>query len=423
MISIEKLITSNEEALTIRYLALKGSNFDIGKKLAEIAVKNHGVELNALRSTSSEQSQALKNYFEKNFPIYHQRMQGIAAAFKADFEDNEYDFSALPYNSDLPAQIGCSSIFIPPEYSETKEGILSRNYDFPLVTLADLLQLPITEEQRKTMKPMMAEPYIIELQPEDDGYNSLCVKSFDFAAGVLDGINSEGLTVCVNGDEIAMGKHFQDGIKFSEQNVGLNELLVMRFILDTCATVDEAKKALKENKHYFTFLPCHYLIADKNGKSFIFEYNYKEQIPHFIEGNKKPQIMTNHPVHLFPTTTSFPEKSSILDAGTSSFQRFNTIAKQLKTNSSVYTLEEIKSICESVSVSEVVKTIPKDYQMQILSQPGLSHTLWHCIYNCQRKELQIKSLTRKEVTKDGEFIEHYTDYFIFNLEESKFILE
>ncbi len=413
----EEIVLNKENILNVRHITLKGSNFEIGRSLAEIAIKNHGIDLKNLESISKEHTQELKDYFVKKYPIYHQRMQGIAAAFKTEFEDNRYDFSGLPYNLDLPTQIGCSSIYIPPAFSEQQEGILSRNFDFPLKTLADLLNIPLTDEQSRIIKPMMVEPYIIELYPMDNGYPSLCISSFDLLGGVLDGINSEGLAVCLNGDEIAMGHHFKEGINFGSLGMGLNELQGMRLLLDTCATVKEAKSVLKENQHYFTFLPCHYLIADRFGKSIVFEYNYQEKTPNFIEKVNKPQIMTNHPIFIFPSIKNFPEKSSFLEAGTSSFQRYEKIAEQLETINPPYTLETIISLCNSVSISEVIKTIPQEYQLQILSQPGLSLTLWHCIYNCNKRNLSVKFLTDIEIIRNQKLIEQYSDYFSFEIKE------
>ncbi|MBD3190173.1 MAG: linear amide C-N hydrolase [Candidatus Heimdallarchaeota archaeon] len=413
-----KVILNQENGLTVRHISLKGSNFEIGKKLAEVAKQNHEIDLKHLESSSKKHNQFIKDYFKKKFPIYSQRMKGVAETFHGDLEDNNYDFSGLPFNLEFPNNpISCSSVYFPPEFSEIKEGIMSRNYDFPLTTLPELMGIELSEEQKANIKPMMAEPYVIELYPEDEGYSSLCITSFDLLTGVLDGINSEGLTVCLNGDEIAMGQHFQNGVKFGSQAVGLNELQGMRLLLDTCATVEEAKKALKDNQHYFTFIPCHYLIADRSGKSFIFELDHQEKNQYFIDGENKPQVMTNHPVHLFPTSKHFPEKASFLEAGTSSFQRFSKVVDQLESINPPYSLETIKSLCQSVSISEVIKIIPEDYQMQILSQPGLSLTLWHSLYNTDRNNLQIKFLTEKKITKEGTFIENYSDYFTFELEE------
>ena len=411
----EEIVLGKENILNVRHITLKGSNFEIGRSLAEIAKSNHSFDLKHLKSTNEKHTQELKNYFEKNYPIYYQKMEGIAAAFKTDIEDYKYDFTGLPYNLELPEQIGCSSIYIPPVFSEQQEGLLSRNYDFPLTTLADLMNRQDSDEQRKTIKPMMAEPYVIELYPMDEGYPSLCISSFDLLGGVLDGINSEGLAVCLNGDEIAMSHYFKERLNFGSLGVGLNELQSMRLLLDTCATVEEAKRVLKENKHYFTFLPCHYLIADRFGKSVVFEYDYQEKVHHFIEETNKPQIMTNHPLSIFPSIKNFPEKSTFLEAGTSSFQRYEEIVGQLEKINPPYSQETIMSLCKSVSISEVIKTIPQNYQIQILSQPGLSLTLWHSIYNCHRRNLSVKFLINKEVTKDQKFIEHYSDYFSFEI--------
>ena len=40
---------------------------------------------------------------------------------------------------------------------------------------------------------------------------------------------------------------------------------MVRYLLDTCATVDEAKQALLAAKHYYFFTPCHFVVADGLG--------------------------------------------------------------------------------------------------------------------------------------------------------------
>ena len=44
----------------------------------------------------------------------------------------------------------------------------------------------------------------------------------------------------------------------------------MRYLLETCATVDEARDAIDRASFYYCLVPCHYIIGDRNGDSFIF---------------------------------------------------------------------------------------------------------------------------------------------------------
>ena len=52
--------------------------------------------------------------------------------------------------------------------------------------------------------------------------------------------------------------------------VGLGELQTLRLLLDTCATVDEAKQTLMATKQYYQYVPIHYLVADRTGAAFVY---------------------------------------------------------------------------------------------------------------------------------------------------------
>src|SRR5688500_6130701 len=139
--------------------------------------------------------------------------------------------------------------------------------------MADLLHRPPAAEGRAHLAPVMHEPYILEWYPEDGGYPSLAIHAFDALAGTLDGINSAGLAVAILADEEAMaelGPRVEMHLG-PRRVVGLHELQVMRFLLDTCATADEAMQALLTVKQHYMFVPCHYIVADLAGASFIYE--------------------------------------------------------------------------------------------------------------------------------------------------------
>jgi len=87
---------------------------------------------------------------------------------------------------------------------------------------------------------------VMQWYPTDGGYASLAVYAFDRLAGTLDGINSAGLVVSILADEEALAMlgpllepHFG-----ARGAVGLHELQVMRWLLDTCDSADQARQAL-----------------------------------------------------------------------------------------------------------------------------------------------------------------------------------
>src|SRR4029077_5635545 len=113
-----------------------------------------------------------------------------------------------------------------------------------------------------------ARPYVIEMYP-DRGYPSIALYSYDLLSGVLDGINSEGLTVALLADDELATKFRLEPA--GPGAVGLGGLQTLRLLLDTCANVQEAKETLLLTKQYYEFIQVHYLIADRQGQSFVWE--------------------------------------------------------------------------------------------------------------------------------------------------------
>ncbi|MBW2558969.1 MAG: linear amide C-N hydrolase [Deltaproteobacteria bacterium] len=104
---------------------------------------------------------------------------------------------------------------------------------------------------------------------------------------------------------------------------GLNILQMARLILDTCATVEEARIAILNNKLTLGFEPAHFLIGDRSGKSVIYETSSRDFTDHFTGNNGNPQIMTNHSVHLYRDVNKFPSYSP--SATYNSFYRYRTL--------------------------------------------------------------------------------------------------
>ena len=77
--------------------------------------------------------------------------------------------------------------------------------------------------------------------------------------GAMDGINEAGLAVALLADN-----ETPEPEPTGTPQVGLSEQQVVRYLLDSCATVEEAKAALLLAKHYYFFTPCHFLVADRS---------------------------------------------------------------------------------------------------------------------------------------------------------------
>lgn len=343
-----------KQFMEVRHVVIKGSNFEVGKQIAGIAIR-YGIKLTP--GGNPLINKLTREYMAKNYPVYYERMKGVASAFGLPFEDDRYDFSGISQFS--LSSPGCSAVFYPGQFTKNGHGLLSRNYDFTTGTI--LGKFPKPGE-----RPAMSRPYVLEIYP-DRGYASLAICTFDMLGGVIDGINSEGLVVAILAEEESIQKF---GLEPGNE-VGLYELQSMRYLLDNCKDVTEAKEALLSLKHYYSFIPCHYIIADRSGRSFIFEFS-----PHrnrcLTTDGKGPQCVTNHLVALHPSEADLPAGDS--------FNRFKTLRVATKIKEK-FTLAEIREINARVAIPPLASNNPE-------YAPG--RTIWYALYDTEERSLSIR---------------------------------
>jgi predicted choloylglycine hydrolase len=216
---------------------------------------------------------------------------------------------------------------------------------------------------------MMARPYLFEIHP-DRGYSSLSLCAFEYLGGVLDGINSEGLVVAILAEEESGNKVGRE----PSSEVGMHELMGMRYLLDNCKNVEEAKEALLSLKHYYAFIPCHYIVGDRSGRSFTFEFSPTRNRSYVIDG-RGPQCVTNHLVFHHQKIEEFPATDLNW-----SMRRYKMLDESIKAKEK-FTLEEITAINAQVAVPPVVPGNPE-------VAPG--RTLWYAQYDLENLTLTVK---------------------------------
>jgi hypothetical protein len=89
--------------------------------------------------------------------------------------------------------------------------------------------------------------------------------------------------------------------------VGLHELQVMRWLLDTCDSADQARQALLAVKQYYFMVPSDYIVAGRAGDSFVYENSTGRNVQHVIDGGGRPQIVTNFQSHRHPDLAAMPD--------------------------------------------------------------------------------------------------------------------
>ena len=365
----------------VRNLQLFGTNEEIGFELGKIAKHQHNIA--RTQNTDTLKHNAQKKYLKENYPIHYSRMRGLAKAYSEDIDTTKFDFTCLGNPMSVNA---CSAAYYPPSVTESGAGILSRNLDLPTISFSEMIT-GISD----TGTPAVSNIYIVEMYP-DRGYSSIVNLSFELYGLGLDGINSEGLTVThlyadsVNAEEYRPAR---------EYGVGINEMLAVQLLLDNCKTVDEAKETLLYNKHFYLLLPTHFLIADRFGKSFIWEYSSRHNKEYITDGNDKTQIITNFLVHEFPDPDNFPESKD----SSCPFHRYTILKKSVEDSGGKHSTDEIKEINSRVFIKDDINSQNK------------VRTIYHNIYDTGTKSMEI-SFYRKDNGRQ----QLRTPYFKFRLE-------
>lgn len=299
----ERIVAGREgDELVVHHLALRGSNRAIGRHLGELARARYGVAPPQAGDPLVVRVQ--REWLRRNAPALFERMRGAAEALGVDLADDASDVSRL---GAPPAAAGCSAVFLPPRRAAEGRPLVSRAFDFagPLAA--------------RTAEPLPAgRPYVLELHP-DEGTPSLALCAFDLLGGALDGVNAEGLVALVATDlESAAAAPLEP----ARAAVGLDELQLVRHVLETCATAREARAALLGAKHYYAALPSHLLVADRHGDAFVFELSPGRNRVHVVDARGDALVLTNHPLHRYADPADLPRTPG--PAG--SYERWRALA-------------------------------------------------------------------------------------------------
>lgn len=352
----DRVIAGSEaDFLVARHVRIEGSNVAIGQALARIARDRHEVEL-AAAPAAHLRSQA--EFYRRFYPQFWERMEGVADVFGVRDRMDAVDCSSLGYPA-LGA--GCSVAYYPPDAVQEREALLSRNYDFTTGTFDGKVPAP-------GELPATARPYLLELHP-DDGHASLAMVSYDLLGVALDGVNSAGLTVALLADDELMEKGHHHPMRHGS---GLGEAGIVRYLLDRCGTIEEARLALSTLPQYYSSIPCHYLVGDARGNSFVFEFSASRSEHFVFPGGGRPQLSTNFMLHLHRDLRHLPQELNPLGF----FRRFESMQSFLEGQSAPLSLE---SVCEA---NRRVAAASRQGQV-----PG--RTLWYALYRPRTGTIEV----------------------------------
>jgi hypothetical protein len=282
-------------------------------------------------------------------------MRGVADVHGLAVDDDAVELGLLAYLGGPP---GCSVAWLPGSVVASGHPTLSRNYDFPTGTLTEILG----GEAQPGELPMTARPYVVETHPIDGGPSCLFLCAYELLGGCIDGVNSEGLVVALLAIDEPVG-----GDPTLAPAVGLNEIQLLRFVLETCATTAEAREALLAAKYSYMFLPCHFLVADAGGNSFVFERTANAD--HLVEGGGAVQVVTNHLLHGYPSLDDLPAE----DGPSATYARARRLTAAVAGRSGLSS-EDIKDAHACVHRED---------------RASPSRTLWHGLYDAVDRSLEV----------------------------------
>lgn len=268
------LIGDDKTYATVWNWKLSGSNEEIGAALA--AWGGSALQTAPLPAADPARIRAQQRFFYKHYRPFHDRMEGVANSHGLLLEECGHDLSTLWFDVQMP---GCSAAFVPRQRIANGHAHVLRNMDLGTDLTGDVEH------------PSSSRILMLELEPSD-GFASLSAVVFDLLSA-MDGINEKGLVVVCNshGDYRLDTGYLSEPVQHPEP--GLNELQVVRYLLDMCADTEDAKEALLSLRTYYSFTPCLYLIADARGRAFVCEKSQAGNRIEFTEVASEPLAMTN----------------------------------------------------------------------------------------------------------------------------------
>ena len=126
----EEVLTSSRMPLIVRRVRVRGSNAQVGRAMAELAIERYGLRAEALLA-DGRYARARRAYFLRNYPSQLERMRGVAAAFGLRVDDDRFDFSVLPIGVVPGDVLAATATYRPPWASHTGHGLLLRSAELP----------------------------------------------------------------------------------------------------------------------------------------------------------------------------------------------------------------------------------------------------------------------------------------------------
>lgn len=299
MVSLEQVQVFPTALFSVFHLTLVGTQQEIGRQMARVALESLSGRAEHIDDGTRHANKA--RMYAEFAPILAARSRGIAEVL-GDRRLDEFSLSL----TEVPAVFGCSSL----SCSGSGGIVFGRNFDFTLRSFAELSGIPASATTRPFIDPVI----LLDLQPQDTGYRTVCLVAHDLCGGVYDGMNEHGLCVAV----LAV----TDGMQMpSPEFVGFDELMVPRLLLESCRTVDEAAQMFPALPKLRPMIPVHYHLCDASGRSAVLEWNAESGQYGVVNDSGGFLACTNHFLSPAGSSTGLPhfvssqERHTLLSTG------------------------------------------------------------------------------------------------------------
>ena len=361
-----------------RHIIVAGSHEEIGFDLATIAKNDYGCELGIY--DDSIYGQGRKPYMELHWPEMAERSKGVRKAYGLSEGDVVYDSTSLPYDwydankSGTQADLTtCSAAMLPVEKSDG--GVyVSRNYDM----MAMVMWSEVFGKKAPEGSFRFAERYIVLETRPDNGYKSIQIGGNEALHPYVDGINEKGLYVTAFHDPDSIGS---EGTPCSGMKVsGLCMIQLPTLLLDTCATVEEAKVKILQNRIVQTMMRVHLLIADASGNATVFELDAAGGYQFVDRKANEPIFVTNHELSKYPDPSTYPAFDIKAE--------HNTFARQLILRDAY---AELNGPFKKDDVTAMTDAVHCSFADTTKAESGpLERTLSNCTCDLSKPEISVR---------------------------------
>ena len=375
MISVERtnIVDGTNSFMDVNHLRIRGKQEEIGEFLAKESRHHLGASKPPIDDPLAARAQ--RRFMSRNWPAHYRRMQGAAAELGIAGDDR-YDVSYLNY--DVGAA-GCSVVFYPGSVLSAGGPLLSRNFDFTTAPITSIFEntgfeMAGINGDGNNQRPAAGRPYIFELYA-DEGIPCLYMCAYELLGSATDGVNAEGLAVALMMDvgAISDSRRWEPN---PSNLVGLSEIQIPRFVLETCSSASEAREALLSTQQSYSFAPAHYLVCDDSGDAFVWEYSLSRNVPRITECDGTPMVCTNH---LIFDDYEVPDDP----ATTESVARHELLSKQIESRTGLLSREDVRACNDAVQATENVG------EGQYISSDGPARTLWYSLYDLTERSLTV----------------------------------